>query len=68
MKITEIGIKTGLVKISLVSTIPDTGRIIYKIPSLKKNGVPFTTEKMYQQQFQEKVLIIYSIFKNMSWI
>ena len=45
-QITEIGIKTGLVKISLVSTIPDTGRIIYKIPSLKKNGVPFTTEKI----------------------
>jgi len=45
-QITEIGIKTGLVKISLVSTIPDTGRIIYNIPSLKKNGVPFSTEKI----------------------
>lgn len=45
-QLTEIGIKTGLVKISLISTIPDTGRIIYNIPSLKKNGVPFTTEKI----------------------
>ena len=45
-QITEIGIKTGLVKISLVSTIPDTGRIIYNIPSLKKNGIPFSTEKI----------------------
>ena len=45
-QIIEIGIKTGLVKISLVSTIPDTGRIIYNIPSLKKNGVPFSTEKI----------------------
>ena len=45
-QITEIGIKTGLVKISLISTIPDTGRIIYNIPSLKKNGVPFSTEKI----------------------
>ena len=44
--ITEIGIKTGIVKISLVSTIPDTGRIIYNIPSLKKNGIPFSTEKI----------------------
>jgi hypothetical protein len=33
-QITEIGIKTGLVNIHLVSTIQDTGRIIYNIPSL----------------------------------
>ena len=45
-QITEIGIKTGIVKISLISTIPDTGRIIYNIPSLKKNGIPFSTEKI----------------------
>ena len=45
-QITQIGIKTGIVKISLISTIPDTGRIIYNIPSLKKNGIPFSTEKI----------------------
>ena len=45
-QITEIGIKTGIVKISLISTIPDTGIIIYNIPSLKKNGIPFSTEKI----------------------
>ena len=45
-QITEIGIKTGIVKISLISTIPDTGRIIYNIPSLKKNGIPFSSEKI----------------------
>ena len=45
-RITEIGIKTGIVKISLLSTIPDTGRIIYNIPSLKKNGLAFSTEKI----------------------
>ena len=45
-RITEIGIKTGIVKISLLSTIPDTGKIIYNIPSLKKNGIAFSTEKI----------------------
>ena len=66
-QITEIGIKTGLVNIHLVSTIQDTGRIIYNIPSLSKNGIPFTTEKIvpttingestiYQFNFEDYVL------------
>ena len=42
-KLTEIKIKEGIVTISALSTLPDTGRIEYNIPSLSKNGVPFTS-------------------------
>ena len=45
-QIHEIGIKEGSVSIFAISTIPDTGRIIFNIPSLKKNGVEFTTENI----------------------
>jgi len=66
-QITEIGIKTGLVNIHFVSTIQDTGRIIYNIPSLSKNGISFSTEKIvpttingestiYQFNFEDYVL------------
>ena len=43
-RLTEIGIKTGSVIINAVSTLPDTGTIIYAIPSLTKNGTTFETE------------------------
>jgi len=42
-RLTEIGIKTGSVIINAVSTLPDTGTIIYAIPSLTKNGTIFET-------------------------
>jgi hypothetical protein len=42
-KLTEIKIKEGVVTISALSTLPDTGKIEYNIPSLTKNGVPFTS-------------------------
>ena len=42
-RLTEIGIKTGSVIINAVSTLPDTGTIIYAIPSLIKNGAIFET-------------------------
>ncbi len=42
-KLTEIGIKEGTVTINALSTLPDTGTIIYAIPSLTKNGIPFET-------------------------
>jgi hypothetical protein len=42
-RLTEIGIKTGSVIINAVSTLPDTGTIIYAIPSLSKNGAIFET-------------------------
>ncbi|MBC8266152.1 MAG: hypothetical protein H8E84_04220 [Flavobacteriales bacterium] len=42
-QLTEIKIKEGAVTISALSTLPDTGKIIYNIPSLRKNGVPFTS-------------------------
>jgi len=42
-RLTEIGIKTGSVIINAISTLPDTGTIIYAIPSLTKNGVIFET-------------------------
>ena len=45
-QIHEIGIKEGSVTIYALSTIPDTGRIVFNIPSLKKNGIEFTTENI----------------------
>ena len=42
-RLTEIGIKDGTVTINALSTLPDTGTIIYAIPSLSKNGVSFET-------------------------
>jgi hypothetical protein len=42
-RLTEIGIKTGSVIINAISTLPDTGTIIYAIPSLTKNGAIFET-------------------------
>ena len=42
-RLTEIGIKEGTVTINAISTLPDTGTIIYAIPSLSKNGIPFET-------------------------
>jgi hypothetical protein len=45
-QIHEIGIKEGSVSIYAISTIQDTGRIVFNIPSLKKNGIEFTTENI----------------------
>lgn len=42
-RLTEIGIKEGHVIINALSTLPDTGTIIYSIPSLTKNGTIFET-------------------------
>ena len=42
-RLTEIGIKEGTVTINALSTLPDTGTIIYAIPSLSKNGISFRT-------------------------
>ena len=42
----EIKIKEGEVKLIVLSTLPDTGRISYFIPSLTKNGVPFHTNNI----------------------
>jgi predicted regulator of amino acid metabolism with ACT domain len=42
-RLTEIGIKEGTVIINAISTLPDTGTIIYAIPSLSKNGFSFET-------------------------
>ena len=42
-RLTEIGIKEGTVTINAQSTLPDTGTIIYAIPSLSKNGISFET-------------------------
>ena len=42
-RLTEIGIKEGTVTINAISTLPDTGTIIYAIPSLSKNGILFET-------------------------
>ena len=44
-EIKELGIKEGTVKINVLSTLPN-GKMVYSIPSLKKNGIPFTTGDM----------------------
>ena len=44
-EIKEIGIKSGTVTVNVLSTLPN-GKMIYNIPSLKKNGIPFTSNEM----------------------
>jgi hypothetical protein len=44
-QIKEIGIKSGTVTVNVLSTLPN-GKMIYTIPSLTKNGVPFTSGDM----------------------
>ena len=44
-QIKEIGIKSGTVTIYVLSTLPN-GKMIYNIPSLKKNGLSFTSGEM----------------------
>jgi len=44
-QIKEIGIKSGTVTVNVLSTLPN-GKMIYNIPSLTKNGVPFTSGDM----------------------
>ena len=44
-QIEEIGIKEGTVSINVLSTLPN-GKMIYNIPSLKKNGASFTSGDM----------------------
>ena len=44
-QIKEIGIKSGTVTIFVLSTLPN-GKMIYNIPSLKKNGISFSSGDM----------------------
>ena len=44
-QIKELGIKKGTVTVNVLSTLPN-GKMIYNIPSLTKNGIPFTTGNM----------------------
>ena len=44
-QIKEIGIKQGTVTVNVLSTLPN-GKMIYNIPSLKKNGVSFSSGDM----------------------
>ena len=44
-QIEEVGIKEGTVSINVLSTLPN-GKMIYNIPSLKKNGASFTSGDM----------------------
>ena len=44
-QIKEIGIKSGIVTIFVLSTLPN-GKMIYNIPSLKKNGLSFSSGEM----------------------
>ena len=44
-QISEIGIKEGTVTVNVLSTLPN-GKMVYNIPSLKKNGIPFSSGDM----------------------
>ena len=44
-QIKELGIKSGTVTIYVLSTLPN-GKMVYNIPSLNKNGIPFTSGDM----------------------
>ena len=58
-EITEIGIKEGTVKINVLSTLPN-GKIVYNIPSLTKNGIPFTSGDMIIPQANNTDLTTFS--------
>ena len=45
VSLTEIGIKSGTVKVNVLSTLPN-GKMIYNIPSLTKNGIAFSSGDM----------------------
>ena len=45
ISLTEIGIKSGTVKVNVLSTLPN-GKMIYNIPSLTKNGIAFSSGDM----------------------
>ncbi len=53
-QIKEIGIKEGTVSINVLSTLPN-GKIIYNIPSLKKNGISFSTENIVPQTINGEI-------------
>ena len=57
-KISEIKIKEGNIKIVALSTLPDTGRIFYNIPSLTKNGLPFESENILPPTINGETTII----------
>ena len=42
----EFKVFEGTVDIQVLSTLPDTGRLIYNIPSLTKNQIPFSSENI----------------------
>tara|TARA_B100001758_G_scaffold247628_2_gene266255 strand:- start:7263 stop:9290 length:2028 start_codon:yes stop_codon:yes gene_type:complete len=48
-QIKEIGIKSGTVKVNVLSTLPN-GKMIYNIPSLTKNGASFMSGDMIVPQ------------------
>ena len=58
-QITEIGIKEGTVKINVLSTLPN-GKMVYNIPSLTKNGIPFTSGDMIVPEAMSNELTTFS--------
>ena len=58
-QITEIGIKEGTVKINVLSTLPN-GKMVYNIPSLTKNGIPFTSGDMIVPEATSNELTTFS--------
>tara|TARA_B100001248_G_scaffold243313_1_gene211498 strand:+ start:19994 stop:22009 length:2016 start_codon:yes stop_codon:yes gene_type:complete len=58
-QITEIGIKEGTVKINVLSTLPN-GKMVYNIPSLTKNGIPFTSGDMIVPEATDNELTTFS--------
>ena len=55
----EIGIKKGTVTVNVLSTLPN-GKMVYNIPSLKKNGVSFTSGEMIVPQATNTELTSFS--------
>tara|TARA_B100000963_G_scaffold55368_1_gene43467 strand:- start:2249 stop:4264 length:2016 start_codon:yes stop_codon:yes gene_type:complete len=58
-QITEIGIKEGTVNINVLSTLPN-GKMVYNIPSLTKNGIPFTSGDMIVPEATDNELTTFS--------
>ena len=58
-QIDEISIAEGTVTINVLSTLPN-GKMIYNIPSLTKNGVPFTSGEMIIPEATDTSLTTFS--------
>ena len=58
VQLKEVKLEKGIVTINAISTLPDTGRILYNIPSLKRNGVSFKSVNIIPPSINGEMITI----------